>query len=938
MRRLLFLIGILIACSFPVEAQTVSTLIVNAPRAILTSGENMRLRAGARDAQGNRVIGGTYQWTSSNTAVATIDASGAVSARGVGITNIAVRSGNVVSPNMTLQVIPLRIDIVPNTREVLVGQTIQFSATLVDVNEQPIPNINVAWSITGETGFATRAATINNQGLFTAQGATIVTVHAAINFAGQSSAQLARFENMAQVLIKAPVDYKLTRWLATNPMERTFTIRPGYMSEISVNDSGQVAVVANLEGLSSALMLYQNGRFDVLASTGMPGSRPATYIYHFEAPPTINDAGQVAVRYGALGEAGLLIASKDGVALLPEGFSLGSLQRLNFFRVSRYSLNNNGDIVFLASFTVEGTRTFSTGLFRASNGNVSLIWSGTDALAGFPASYFFDTRDFGQDAEGNVYFTVQSGTARAIYKASDTGGIERIAGPGASFGGYVIQAVSRLVLSADGYLAFTATLQGGGPAVVRLRLSDSRSEALTVNGTSVLLGVSDSGDVLWTGDPGPSGGNRGWGIWQWPGTGTLAQLIQSGITIGGGTFSWARSGGITSKGEPFADISTGNSDLLVVQPGTNSVLFREGATVKAAVALNLQGIVPGSSDGPLHIFTGSGNMALMQAAPGDLKPVWIPGDRIGGLTSSIAYFAVKDSAGTLYVAVGNGIMRYGSNRFEPLLTFPIPFPFQAGEPVTLTGNATWYIGSQAFAANRTGTFVWNASAGTHNRLMLYDRGNLTTLMAQGGANQTSSPGGGKFSGVANGNWHQTTVAMDERGRVFVNANVSGGPSGLFLYDNGRWNTAALFGTTRIAGETVLGSSAIQAGEDRFYAVLDLSGGRALVEYDGQQWKVLVSRTDMTPDGMDVGSFGNLLSVNRRGGVAFQATGNRPRLVTRTADGKLHIVYSALDQTASGDSLWPFTYFSLQYYDDGRVFIAGLDTLDRNTIYVAEPTF
>src|SRR5678809_855254 len=94
-------------------------------------------------------------------------------------------------------------------------------------------------------------------------------------------------------------------------------------------------------------------------STGIPGSRASTYITHFEAPPSINNGGQVVVRYTALGEAGLLLASKDGVALLPEGFSLGSMQRLNVFRVGRYSLNQSGDIVFLANFTLEGARTQS---------------------------------------------------------------------------------------------------------------------------------------------------------------------------------------------------------------------------------------------------------------------------------------------------------------------------------------------------------------------------------------------------------------------------------------------------------------------------------------------------------------------------------------------------------------------------------------------------
>ena len=114
--------------------------------------------------------------------------------------------------------------------------------------------------------------------------------------------------------------------------------------------------------------------------------------------------------------------------------------------------------------------------------------------------------------------------------------------------------------------------------------------------------------------------------------------------------------------------------------------------------------------------------------------------------------------------------------------------------------------------------------------------------------------------------------------------------------------------------------------------------RAIAEYDGQQWKVLVSRADVTPDGMDIGNFGNLLSVNRRGGLAFMATGTRTRIVTRTPDGKLHVVYSALDQTNSGDALWSSGFMSLQLHDNGRLYIAGLDTLDRNTIYVAEPLF
>jgi hypothetical protein len=923
-------------------AQAIGTLVVNAPRVILTAGESMRLRAGARDNQGNRVPGGVYQWASSNPGVATVDGTGVVTAAGIGVTNVTVRSGSIVSPAVALQILPLRIEISSDTNEIVAGQTIQFSASPVDINGQALPVSTIAWSVTGPNGNGARSATIDTQGVFTAYGAGLVTVHAAVTFSGQSAAQIARFENLAHVRINAPIDYTLTRWLATDSTRRTFTIRPSFMSEISANDSGQIAVVANLQGLSNALMLFQNGRFDVLASAGRPAARPVTYINQLESPPSINDAGQVVVRYTGYGESGLLLASTAGVQLLPEGSAVGSLQRMSGFRVSKFSLNASGDVLFLAGFTFEGARTANTGLFRSVNGNIVLIWSNSDPLPDLSAGYSFDIRDFGHDNAGNVYFTVQAPAGRMMYRITETRGVEKIAGPGTVAGGYLVQSVNRLVISKNGNFAYSAALQAGNQALVRVRTSDSSTEVQRLLNFANLLGIADSGEVFWSGDPGSFvTDQRGWGLWRWPSSGASVQVIPWGTPFNGAGFNWARSGAITSKGELFADISTPGNDLLVVRPETATILFGEGTVVEAEVALNFQGLVPGASQGPIHLFTGSGNAAVMQALPNELKPVWIPGDRFAGFPSSyVANFAAKDPTGeALYLSLGSGIGRFRANRFEPLLTFPITFPVQqSGESLTITGNSAWYNGSLAFAANRSGSFAWNANAGTHNRLMLYDRGQLSSLMAQGGPNPTGSPGGGRFTGIASGYFHQNTVAIDERGRVFVNAAVSGGPSGLFLYENGRWNAAALFGNTRIEGEIVNGAIAIHSGEDRFYALLDLAGGRGIAEYDGQQWKMLVARSQVTPDGMDIGNFGALLSVNRRGGIAFLATGTRSRIVTRTPDGKLHVVYAALDKTDSGDMLWPAAYFGLQYHDDGRVYFAGLDTLDRNTFYVAEPRF
>src|SRR5262249_50806355 len=146
--------------------------------------------------------------------------------------------------------------------------------------------------------------------------------------------------------------------------------------------------------------------------------------------------------------------SKGQVTLIPEGFSIGNLLRLNFFRVGRFSLNDRGEIVFLANFTLQGSTSQNTGIFRAVNGYVSMIWSSLDPLPDFPENYTFDGREFGHDGAGNVYFAVQAGTNRAIYRFSEGDGFVKVVGTGTVFGDNTIQTVNRFLLSPKGSVAF----------------------------------------------------------------------------------------------------------------------------------------------------------------------------------------------------------------------------------------------------------------------------------------------------------------------------------------------------------------------------------------------------------------------------------------------------------------------------------------------------
>ena len=76
--------------------QVVTTVAVTPPATTLTSiGVTVPLAAQARDANGNPVVGATFSWQSSNAAVASVSATGIVTANSIGSATITATSGTV---------------------------------------------------------------------------------------------------------------------------------------------------------------------------------------------------------------------------------------------------------------------------------------------------------------------------------------------------------------------------------------------------------------------------------------------------------------------------------------------------------------------------------------------------------------------------------------------------------------------------------------------------------------------------------------------------------------------------------------------------------------------------------------------------------------------------------------------------------------------------
>ena len=92
-----------ITVSQSASAVAISPTSVN----LTTVGETVQLQATVRDTNGNTVPGATVSWRSSNTAVATVNASGIVTARGNGTATITATSGGKsVSMTITAQLTP----------------------------------------------------------------------------------------------------------------------------------------------------------------------------------------------------------------------------------------------------------------------------------------------------------------------------------------------------------------------------------------------------------------------------------------------------------------------------------------------------------------------------------------------------------------------------------------------------------------------------------------------------------------------------------------------------------------------------------------------------------------------------------------------------------------------------------------------------------------
>ena len=153
-----------------------NTISINPAAATLTAlREPLQLKATVSDRENQPIPDAPVSWSSSNPAVASVDASGLVTALGNGKATIEATSGGASNTvKITVAQASAEINIIPiKATLTALGEPLQLKATVNDKENQPIPDAPVSWSSSN-----TSVVNVSPQGLVTARGNGKVTITA----------------------------------------------------------------------------------------------------------------------------------------------------------------------------------------------------------------------------------------------------------------------------------------------------------------------------------------------------------------------------------------------------------------------------------------------------------------------------------------------------------------------------------------------------------------------------------------------------------------------------------------------------------------------------------------------------------------------------------------------------------------------------------------
>ena len=268
--------------SLPPEPPRATTVTISPPRAELTAlGETVQFAAQVRDQNGQVMAGVTVTWSTGRPAVATVDASGLVTAAGNGMATISATAGSASgTAEVTVMQTVDSVAVSPGADTIAVGDTLRLAAEAFDRNGQTVAGAVFEWSSDDAS-----VATVDSAGLVSAAGNGTATISATAGSAS-GTAEVTVMQTVDSVAVSPGADTIAvgdTLRLAAEAFDRNGQTVAGAVFEWS-SDDPSVAVV-DTSGLVTGVAA---GEVEITATSSEVTGRAALSVVE-PAPETDRD-------------------------------------------------------------------------------------------------------------------------------------------------------------------------------------------------------------------------------------------------------------------------------------------------------------------------------------------------------------------------------------------------------------------------------------------------------------------------------------------------------------------------------------------------------------------------------------------------------------------------------------------------------------------------
>jgi trimeric autotransporter adhesin len=275
--------------TFTVEggAAAVASVTLSPSSATLNAiGAQATFTATLRDAAGNQITDVSAAFSSLDAGIASVTSAGVVTAHAPGKARIVATAGSAADTAVvTVSQAPASIAIAPTSMSIVVGSTLQASATVSDANGYPIAGASVSWS-----SLATGIATVSSSGLVSAiaEGSTKVratsgslSADAAVSVTGQTTSP----PSVTSVVVSPESDTIRavggTRTLTATAYDNTTVLSDASFVWTSLDPD--LAVVSQ----SGEVLAIMNGTARIVASSGAPADTASIVVKAAETDPTV---------------------------------------------------------------------------------------------------------------------------------------------------------------------------------------------------------------------------------------------------------------------------------------------------------------------------------------------------------------------------------------------------------------------------------------------------------------------------------------------------------------------------------------------------------------------------------------------------------------------------------------------------------------------------